>query len=97
MSPLFTYAGLMAFLPNFLLIGMDHSLSSEEATLEYQPAFLHSSRALSCGTLPSRSLKRPESALLKSRAVILLSKTYARLSEKAGTNASNNLNKKQIT
>lgn len=64
-----TAAGISAWLHNCwdgLL------LSSREAILVYQTALLHPSRAWPWGNLPSRSLKRPESAFLNSRPMILL-------------------------
>ena len=80
-SSLFMHAGILEFLPDFLFVGMPCSWAWRRWSLNMS----HISwaplpfRALSNGTLLSRSLKGLESALLKSRVVSLLHTLLAAL------------------
>lgn len=70
---LFFHAHLLEFSPDFLFVGMHFSWAWRKRSLNINllPWASLPSRAFSCSTLPSRSLKRPVSVLPNSRAVSL--------------------------
>lgn len=71
---LFIHARLLAFLPDFLFTEMElfWAWRKWSSNINLLSSALLPSRAFFHGILPIRSLKRPKSAFLKSRVMILL-------------------------